>query len=422
MASDNPGADVPATQLQTKYADLCRKYAALVERLERRNSRHIAVFQLGRWGLQMRGAALVMVRGGQIVLANARFAQLSSRARGRWLKRGDEQEAFSDLRQLVLEQARRISEEERPVEEALFRHETLDLHLSLRGQAGGTGKDSFVAVLLEDVTEDAHRDHELVRTREALLQRERVRVLGELAAAVAHDLGNTLRGASFQIAALGRSGDETLSGVARRVEVASQVVSRLHDFARGGSFPTGAVSLRDIIDQATALAEIELREDKNPIRVERVLPDLPRVRGSGAELSLLFVNLLRNARDAMPGGGTVTIAGRLASALVHVEVADEGSGIPPENLPRMFQPFFTTKAARGTGLGLWLAKGTMERLGGDIRVANRPRGGTVFSLTFPLAGGISPDRARKTRAPEPGGRSSPASPRPRRARRGGSRT
>ena len=74
-----------------------------------------------------------------------------------------------------------------------------------------------------------------------------------------------------------------------------------------------------------------------------------------------------------------------------------------------------------TGLGLWLAKGTMERLGGDIGVANRPRGGTVFSLTFPIAGGISPGRARKSRAPAPGARSSPAARRPLRARRGASR-
>jgi signal transduction histidine kinase len=103
-----------------------------------------------------------------------------------------------------------------------------------------------------------------------------------------------------------------------------------------------------------------------------------------SELSLLFVNLLRNGRDAMPKGGTVTIAARQERKTVVVTVADDGLGISPEVRGRLFEPYFSTKGSRGTGLGLWLAAGTMERLGGSIRAVNRPRRGTQFVLKFPI--------------------------------------
>jgi signal transduction histidine kinase len=103
-----------------------------------------------------------------------------------------------------------------------------------------------------------------------------------------------------------------------------------------------------------------------------------------SELSLLFVNLLRNGRDAMPKGGTVTITARQERKWVVVTVADEGRGISPEVRGRLFEPYFSTKGSRGTGLGLWLAAGTMERLGGSIEAVNRPRRGTLFVLKFPI--------------------------------------
>jgi signal transduction histidine kinase len=99
----------------------------------------------------------------------------------------------------------------------------------------------------------------------------------------------------------------------------------------------------------------------------------------------VFVNLLLNARDAMPHGGTVTVEAHVTGPTVTVRVADEGGGFQPEHLARVFEPFFTTKGARGTGLGLSLAYGTMEALGGSIRADNRPGGGAEMTLHLPLA-------------------------------------
>jgi signal transduction histidine kinase len=239
--------------------------------------------------------------------------------------------------------------------------------------------------------EHARRDQELVRTRGALLHRERLRVLGELAASIAHDLGNTLRGASYQLAALRENTlsrekqAEAVAAVAQRVEIASETIARMHDFARTGALDLGVVRLDRIVEHAAALVDIDFRTAPAPVEVRISVPELPPVRGSVAELSLLFVNLLRNARDAMPEGGTVTVTAQRKKGWVTVSVADQGTGISPEVQKRLFEPFFTTKGSRGTGLGLWLAAGTMERLGGTIRATNRPRGGAIFALSFPLS-------------------------------------
>jgi signal transduction histidine kinase len=127
---------------------------------------------------------------------------------------------------------------------------------------------------------------------------------------------------------------------------------------------------------------------------------MPPVTGTPPELSHLFITLLRNARDAMPNGGRISVVGRIRKDGVIVCVRDEGSGIPADVMPRLFEPFFTTKAQKGTGLGLWLAASTMRRLGGTIRAVNRRTGGAEFILRFPLR---TQGAVKKVRAP-PGAR------------------
>jgi signal transduction histidine kinase len=231
---------------------------------------------------------------------------------------------------------------------------------------------------------------ELSGRREALLNRERLRVLGELAASIAHDLGNTLRGASFQLAALretsltAKKRAQALRAVAQRIELASEAIARMHDFARNGVIGESVVRLDRVVTKAAALLEIEFRSSGNPVNVVISMPELPPVRGSLSELSLMFVNLLRNARDAMPEGGTIRVSARRRGQSIVVMVSDEGTGIPAAVQRHLFEPFFTTKTEQGTGLGLWLAAGTMERLGGSIRAVNRRGAGALFVLTFPL--------------------------------------
>lgn len=378
-------------RLRGKFSGLARKYAQLLERLERRAMQDLAMFRLGAFGLHVTGAALALIGNGRIRMSNPRFAQLARSIRGDLtaiVPPGGP--PYPDLRTLALAQAERMLQKRKRAIELRYRDTRSEAVIALRLERNADSVQPVVMAVAEDVSEQARREHELVRTREALLHRERLHVLGELAASIAHDLGNTLRGASFQLAALRDPAlpddrrEDTVKAVSRRVEVASETVARLHDFAQTGTLGVSAVRLDRVVAQAAALVEIDFHAVATPVNIRLSIPELPPVRGSVAELSLLFVNLLRNARDAMPAGGTVTVAARKRGASAVVTVADQGTGISREVQQRLFEPFFTTKGPRGTGLGLWLAKGTMERLGGTIRAASRPRGGALFALTFPL--------------------------------------
>jgi signal transduction histidine kinase len=179
---------------------------------------------------------------------------------------------------------------------------------------------------------------------------------------------------------------------------------RLLAAARAGSLTAAPVRLEEIVNQAIAVLQLD-GEEKVEVRVD--LP-VPPVLATPAELSHLFITLLRNARDAMPSGGQINIRGSRTDGHVVVRVADRGSGIPPRVLRRLFEPYFTTKGDQGTGLGLWLAASTMRRLGGSISASNRAGGGAVFTLRFrpaasrdavpPILQAVLPEQVRLPRA------------------------
>jgi hypothetical protein len=115
-------------------------------------------------------------------------------------------------------------------------------------------------------------------------------------------------------------------------------------------------------------------------------PEVPPVYGNAGKLQQVFMNLIMNARDAMPRGGELTVATESENSTVHIEVADNGVGIPSEHLNKIFDPFFTTKAtSRGTGLGLAVTYGIIREHSGKIGVESTPGHGTTFRLEFPTA-------------------------------------
>jgi signal transduction histidine kinase len=420
---------LPIESLRAKYANLAAKYQQLVERVDQRATHDLTIYKLGTWGLKATSAALAVVETDRITLANARFTSMARTLAGPLIRIEPETaKPYPNLRALAMGEATALIEGRQSARELRYRDAGSTAVLSIRLERNRGAGEPAVLLIAEDVTEHARRDSDLERTREALLHRERLRVLGELAVSIAHDLGNTLRGTSFQLAMLedpalpADKRAEALRGIAERIEIASAVISRLHEFARTGSLKTAAVQLQRIVSQAVAIVETELREGE-PVEVRVSVPELPQVRGSAPELSLLFVNLLRNARQAMPEGGIISIAARRREDSVVVTVADQGTGIPADVQPRLFEPFFTTKGAQGTGLGLWLAAGTMARLGGAISAINRPQGGALFSLTFPVVEAIP--RNRRLAASRTAGhdeRPARAPRRKRRARRNARRT
>jgi signal transduction histidine kinase len=185
------------------------------------------------------------------------------------------------------------------------------------------------------------------------------------------------------------SGDESkaklLEKIARQTFRASEIVNSLLNFSRTSTAEFGEVDLNRTVEETIGLVRHQL--EKSQIQVETELAqELPFVKGNAGKLQQVFLNLVLNARDAMDGGGRLRIRTTVENSTVRVEVADTGQGIPPEHLTRIYDPFFTTKAARkGTGLGLSVTYGIVQEHGGSIEVESAVGQGTVFHLEFPLA-------------------------------------
>jgi len=257
------------------------------------------------------------------------------------------------------------------------------------------GRDC-VLVVGQDVTARVKAEEELDRHREVLLNHERWKAVGELASGIAHDLNNSLNALRLRIELLFADPSlltrhrESLQLISRIVRDAASTIGRLQDFARRRhDRPAESVNLNVIVGQSVDVAKSTL-EEKNfllgkSIQIEVDVPALPLVLGEAVELRQVFLNLLLNAQDAMPAGGAIRITGCREGEAIVIRVEDEGQGIPPEYLNRIFDPFFSTKGERGTGLGLSIAYAAMARIGGTISAANRPKGGAMFTLSFPLA-------------------------------------
>jgi signal transduction histidine kinase len=208
--------------------------------------------------------------------------------------------------------------------------------------------------------------------------------VGRLAAGVAHEVGNPVS-ALIGYAALMReklAHGKDVSGYAERVEREATRIDRilrdLLDLARPRA-PLQPVDLR----AAVSVARASVAPQHPRVSFETALPGaLPPVRGEEHYLAQVFVNLMANAARA--GASRVRVSGRTVDGAVVVEVEDDGSGIPADALPRLFEPFFTTAApGQGSGLGLALCHATMERFGGGIAVRNRDgTPGVIFELRF----------------------------------------
>jgi signal transduction histidine kinase len=400
--------DDNAAVLRQKYLELAAKYSAVVARLQQSLAQQANVFRLGLWALNISTSALAVVRADGVAMRNARWLQLDDVAAGAWIpEEGDPGTVYADLNRLALTEARRLPPGEPATASLRFRRARGEQIIEVRLERPETDK-AVVLVIVRDITDEARARRELSETREALLQNEHLAVLGELASSVAHDLGNTLRGISARVSVLASNGGlgaaqaPIIAGLRESVEAAITSVRNLQDVARSGRLEPGPVELADVVRHAAEILQLRQPHDPPVVDVRRRLPKLPPVVGTISELTHLFITLFFNARDAMPEGGTIEVTGERARNRVRVVVADRGTGIPPEHLQHLFQPFFSTKGKAGTGLGLWLAKTAMRRFGGAITARNRRGGGAEFEINFQIAsnGQVRPDRGRgRLRAP-----------------------
>ena len=165
-------------------------------------------------------------------------------------------------------------------------------------------------------------------------------------------------------------------------ERVKQIVVDLRSFSRTDQAELQRADLHEEIDRTITLAEPHL---KNKVEVRREYGDIPQVRCYPGQLNQVFLNLLMNACDALEDGGTVTVKTERSGLGVRLEFKDDGPGIPAAILTQVFDPFFTTKAVgEGTGLGLSLSHGIIERHGGKFTVESAPGAGATFAIDLPL--------------------------------------
>ena len=248
-----------------------------------------------------------------------------------------------------------------------------------------SGRISGTMLILVDSTARAQLEEQLQLS-------EKMASIGLLAAGVAHEVNTPLTGISSFTQMLLEDADpddprtRLLEKIERQTFRAARIVNGLLNLARPGrTDTTGPVDITAVIADVLVLLEHQHEAGNIKVRLELTIPAAV-VQGIEFKMQQVFLNLFLNARDAMPSGGWLTVRSRVEGASAVIEVADTGSGISPEHLSRIYDPFFTTKTVgQGTGLGLSVTYAVVQEHRGTIECASRPGHGTRFTLTLPLA-------------------------------------
>ena len=245
------------------------------------------------------------------------------------------------------------------------------------------------------VKELSHYIAEQERIREQFSQMEKLSALGELASGVAHDFNNTLAGILGRAQLLQRTDDPEkvrrgLDIIIKTAEDGAKTVKRIQDFARQRrDHNFELVSVDQILMDASEITRPRWKncaEASNiHITVDLQIGSNAMVMGDDSELREVLVNMVFNAIDAMPEGGTLTLSSRTVGEQVVIKVVDSGVGMYPEVRSRIFDPFFTTKGKAGLGLGLAVSFGIIRRHSGNIEVESQYGHGTEFCITLPVA-------------------------------------
>ncbi|NOR13140.1 MAG: PAS domain S-box protein [Candidatus Aminicenantes bacterium] len=237
------------------------------------------------------------------------------------------------------------------------------------------------------------------QTEEELIRSEKMSSLGQLAASVVHEVNNPLAGImiyvklflkKFDSGTLQSEGtDEQLLKMQKELERTTRIIRNLLDFARQSEPTMAPVEINRAVEAALLLVGNQISLEN--INLDKKLnPELPLVLADFDKIQQVLINIMLNATQAMPDGGTLTIATYVAEGVqigdetkntVRIDIRDTGVGIPKENLGKLFTPFFTTKEkGKGVGLGLSVVHGIIEKHDGKIDVTSKPDEGTTFSI------------------------------------------
>lgn len=281
----------------------------------------------------------------------------------------------------------------------------------------GSGECEFLRQLSEHVALAAHQVQiygalqqaydDLRQSQQAVLQNERLRALGEMASGIAHDINNAISPAAIYTQLLlasepdlSPSAREYLETIDRAIEDVAATIARMREFyrQREPQLALAPTALNKLVQQVLHLTRArwsDMPQEQGAVvrTVTELAPDLPHIMAAESEIREALTNLIFNAVDAMPEGGTLTVRTRVTGGppasprdpdlrQAHVEVIDTGRGMDEETRRRCLEPFFTTKGERGTGLGLAMVYGMVQRHSADIEVESAPGQGTTVRLSF----------------------------------------
>jgi signal transduction histidine kinase len=249
----------------------------------------------------------------------------------------------------------------------------------------------ILANSFNEMSQKMAEDIEQLRAmNEQLLRADRLAAMGTLAAGVAHEINNPLASMSSLVQMIRSRGandpeqNEQLELISSQIERISRVTKDLTDFARLRPAARSEVSIDLVIDSALRLASFDRSFQLLKVKLN-IENGLPKIFADGDQLQQVFLNLILNARDAMPEGGEVRIDACRTGTNIVVSVRDSGSGLDETSARKAFDPFFTTKpAGKGTGLGLAVCYGIVTAHNGTIDVENNELGGATFTVSIPL--------------------------------------
>jgi signal transduction histidine kinase len=291
---------------------------------------------------------------------------------------------------------------------AAFSEDDVAVASTFAAQAGIAIENSRLYAELERALEGVQR------SQDQLVQVERLRALGEMAAGVAHDFNNLLAVVMLRTELLLARNQapavaESLTMIRQAAHDGAQTVRRIQEFTRTRSTrPFGRVDMLQVLREVVELARPRWRDQAQSrgvtydVRIEG--GQVPLVAGTVEELREALLNLLNNALDAMPAGGTFTFRSAAEGDRVVIHAADGGCGMSEETRRRVFEPFFTTKGAQGNGLGLAVVWGIIARHGGEISVDSVLGRGTTFTLRLPVPAVLPADPGAEDGSPLPRGK------------------
>ncbi len=230
---------------------------------------------------------------------------------------------------------------------------------------------------------------EVKRLERQVSQSEKLAVIGQLAAGIAHEIGNPLTAISSLVQILRRKTSdlttiEYLSNIKENIDRISKIVRELVDFSRTPSYEKEFVQINHLLNTALGIVKYDKRV-KNIEFSADLSTELPQIKIVPDQLLQVFINILINALDAMEGEGKLTVCSKLENDKIVVEITDTGCGIPEENLKKIFDPFYTTKdVGKGTGLGLSVSYGIINKFKGEISAKSKVGEGSTFIVKLPI--------------------------------------